>query len=384
MSYPVAVIGAGLSGLRAADILSSAGHTVMLVESRLRLGGRILSEGLSAPGLPHQLDLGPSWFWPDMNPLMSGLVDGLGLTHYAQHTDGGLRYEAEGSPVRTLPDSWAHQPAAHRVRGGMGAVVKAMEARLAGRVSIHLDTQLTGLSLLPNAVELSLKDGRGVWKQRASHVVLAYPSRLIASQLQLEPGLDQQTLGALQANPTWMAPHAKFAALYDRPFWRDQGLSGMAISHRGPLGEIHDASDPQGQQGALFGFFSAPASYRRQQEPGNLERLALEQLVRLFGPLAAHPRRVWLQDWSQEPFTADAADQWPTPHPMYRPVHIPSPWQGRLFLAGTEQAELSGGLLEGALEAGEKAAHAVISQARAMMRPHAVLDEKPADAAPAP
>ncbi len=38
-----------------------------------------------------------------------------------------------------------------------------------------------------------------------------------------------------------MAGHAKVVALYERPFWREQGLSGDAISHCGTLAEIHDA-----------------------------------------------------------------------------------------------------------------------------------------------
>ena len=64
----------------------------MLVESWLRLGRTYPQRGPLRP-LPHQLDPGPRGsLGRDMNPLMSGLVDGLGSTHYAQHTDGGLRW----------------------------------------------------------------------------------------------------------------------------------------------------------------------------------------------------------------------------------------------------------------------------------------------------
>ena len=34
------------------------------------------------------------------------------------------------------------------------------------------------------------------------------------------------------------------------PFWREDGLSGDAVSQRGPLAEIHDASDPAEGGGA--------------------------------------------------------------------------------------------------------------------------------------
>lgn len=59
--------------------------------------------------------------------------------------------------------------------------------------------------------------------------------------------------------PTWMAPHAKYIALYDHPFWREAGLSGMAQSHVGPMAEIHDASDSNGSA-ALFEFIGLPVA----------------------------------------------------------------------------------------------------------------------------
>ncbi|EDT04545.1 hypothetical protein BamIOP4010DRAFT_1927 [Burkholderia ambifaria IOP40-10] len=64
-----------------------------------------------------------------------------------------------------------------------------------------------------------------------------------------------------------MAPHAKYIAIYDTPFWRDQGLSGEARSARGPFGEIHDASMPGGCA-ALFGFFGVPAQVRQNVSHG--------------------------------------------------------------------------------------------------------------------
>lgn len=63
--------------------------------------------------------------------------------------------------------------------------------------------------------------------------------------------------------PTWMAGHAKVVAIYERPFWRDSGLSGFVSSRVGPLQEIHDAS-PEAGSGALFGFLGIPVEVRQQ------------------------------------------------------------------------------------------------------------------------
>lgn len=55
---------------------------------------------------------------------------------------------------------------------------------------------------------------------------------------------------------------AKFIAVYDTVFLRNAGLSGTAMSQRGPLLEIQDASNEYKQTPALFGFVGTASSYR--------------------------------------------------------------------------------------------------------------------------
>lgn len=128
------------------------------------------------------------------------------------------------------------------------------------------------------------------------------------------------------------------------------------MSQRGPLSEIHDASDATGQQAALFGFVGASPSYRAGIGTEELKRQSLAQLVRLFGPQAATPLWHQVQDWAQEPLTAAKEDTRPlSHHPMYQMASVPPEWRERVFLAGTENAPNHGGYLEGALESAELA-----------------------------
>jgi monoamine oxidase len=77
-----AIVGAGLSGLRAAAELSAAGATVTVLEARERVGGRVVSapprteRGAAEP--PLVLDLGGQWVGPGQTEVLR-LIKELGL-----------------------------------------------------------------------------------------------------------------------------------------------------------------------------------------------------------------------------------------------------------------------------------------------------------------
>ena len=74
----VAVIGAGRAGLNAARLLHGAGVDFHLFEARDRAGGRILTVDAKGALAEDGFDLGPSWFWPQMQPIMGELVGARG------------------------------------------------------------------------------------------------------------------------------------------------------------------------------------------------------------------------------------------------------------------------------------------------------------------
>lgn len=359
MSHPVLVIGAGLSGLYASSLLAKAGQRVMLVEARDRVGGRVLSQ--APAGSAHRVDLGPSWFWPAMNPRMKRLIAELGLASFPQHSRGAAVVEGQDGKVYKHQSTWEQSPSSYRVAGGMQALTEALEAQLGDKVHVQANTRVHAMKLRPHAVELSLEDARGPWQQLASQVIVTIPPRLMAQDISLEPTWPERFIDDMRATPTWMAGQAKFVAVYPKAFWREAGLSGDGMSHRGPMSEIHDASDASGQVAALFGFVGATPSYRAGVGNDALQQHALAQLVRLFGTEAAKPLWTSLQDWAQEPLTAAKEDQRPLSyHPMYDVGQVPPPWEQRLWLAGTERSPNYGGYLEGALEAAELAVQGLL------------------------
>lgn len=350
MHAPVIILGAGLAGLYAAHLLTRDGVDVRVVEARERIGGRILCA--AAEDGTHRYDLGPGWVWPAMNPRAAALVEALGLRLYPQHTRGGSLFEPPHGDIQRIPHTWATEPPSMRIVGGMTALVDALHATLPPGC-ISLGDAATALELGDEAVHVVLASGA---RLEAGTVISTLPPRLLADSVRLAPAPDAAWLEARRATPTWMAGQAKLVVTYAEPFWRQAGLSGTAMSQRGPLLEIHDASGPDGGMPALFGFVGYPADARRQLGRQDLVQTSLRQLVRLFGKPAAKPRSVHVQDWADEPATATRADAAPQAgHPDYRAVVPPASWRDRLYLAGSECSPVLGGYLEGALEAAAKA-----------------------------
>lgn len=197
----------------------------------------------------------------------------------------------------------------------------------------------------------------------AKQVVLALPPRVVADSISFEPPLSPEVSKQLKAKATWMAAHAKFVAVFDQPFWREQGLSGDGLSQKGPLLEIHDASPKSGGPYALFGFVGIPATDRTGQEQ-LIVQLALEQINRMFGNVkACPPVSTHYKDWAVDPLTATQADRDAAAVVHHAPSNFNNQWDDRIIFAGTETAvgdNQSNGYLEGALESAERALKSMV------------------------
>ena len=357
MQAEVLIIGGGLSGLHTAYALQERGIRFLLVESRDRFGGRILSSKPSHSKYELSqaaFDLGPSWFWPGQSH-MHELISELGLTEnvFMQPSVGDSLYEDNQGKIQRGVAGVSMQ-GAYRMQGGMQKITDTMVNKISSD------------SLLINAVvsEVEFKQDQvvstvlvdGLAKNIATkRVVLALPPRVALATIKFNPQFSKTREDELNAIATWMAGHAKFIAVYKNKFWNEAGFSGDVISHRGPLQEIHDASSENAEVNALFGFFSVPAQYRKDRED-ELRAMAIAQLVRLFGEAAAEPIEVYVKDWALDSHTSTSYDQEILQfHPANDIVNATeNTWQQKLIWSGSESADYrnnNNGFLEGALEA---------------------------------
>jgi monoamine oxidase len=347
MQTDILIIGGGLSGLVAVWQLRYAGKNAIVMEARARFGGRILTtkgdDGADC-------DLGPSWFWPGQ-PLVAALLNHFNIPSYEQFADGAvLLQEMDGGVDRVTASS--PMAGARRIQGGINRLSDAIVNRI-DAAHCFLEHVVTGLSIGRDVITADVVGPAGKIQVQTKQVAVAIPPRL-AAELSFMPELPLQTIRTLAATPTWMAGHAKFFAIYDEPFWREKGLCGTAISLRGPLAEIHDASPNSGNTFSLFGFSGLDAKSRANLGRSEFIRQATAQLATLFGEKANRPKAVYFQDWSTEKFTSNYADRSPqSHHPQYGlNLQLGSAWDGKLEFISTETSFSNGGLLEGALETG--------------------------------
>jgi monoamine oxidase len=198
---------------------------------------------------------------------------------------------------------------------------------------------------------------RGEWRARC--VVVAIPP-LLAGRIAYEPDVPPARSALTQRFP--MGAAIKCIALYERRFWRERGFSGEAISDRGAVGFVLDASHGESQP-ALVGFIEGdPARAWSGRPPEERRRAVLRDLAELFGPEAGQPSDYLDQDWIAEPWTGGCSAGFTTPGALARFGPALREPVGRIHWAGSETAREWFGYMEGALESGERAAQEVAAR----------------------
>ncbi|WP_178075919.1 flavin monoamine oxidase family protein [Paenibacillus oralis] len=355
----VVIIGAGLSGLRIASLLTAQGISCSVLEARDRIGGRVLSMEVAEKRELGRFDLGPTWFWPRYERAITNLVKELGIKTFEQYNEGLMlseRSRNEPAQQYRLPEGAVER--SFRFIGGAKSLIDAIAATLPPG-TVRLNTKVTSIRQDEHrTLALEVEGQRS--SIRASAVISTLPPRIVARNISFWPELSTDLIASMVNKPTWMAAQAKAVVVYERPFWREKGLFGLVSSWAGPLQEIHDAS-PETGAGALFGFFGLPAKSRQELGEERVLKLVVEQLTRLFGPSAENVSALLYKDWSSDPETAVLEDTEPLRnYPEYGPLAGTESWGKRLIFAGTETDNEHGGHLEGALRSAERAVSELI------------------------
>ena len=158
-----------------------------------------------------------------------------------------------------------------------------------------------------------------------------------------------------------MGSIVKTILFYERAFWRERGLSGEAISDRGPCRAFFDDTAHDGRHPALVGFVVAGEARVSRDEADR--RAAIERQVERMGLVPAGTRAIAYveKNWNVDPWSGGCYVGVMGKGVMTKVGEALRVPVGRLHWAGTETATRWAGYFDGALEAGERAALEVLA-----------------------
>lgn len=272
----------------------------------------------------------------------------ISLLYFLHYTHSG------GSFTRLAEVNDGAQAA--RLKGGVQQLSLRLAEPLAG--SLRLNTPVLAVEQDDSGVTLRTASGA----LRARLAIVAVPPAL-AHEIAWSPALPtaRQVLHA----EVPMGSVIKCVAAYPRPFWRAQGLSGEAVSRTGPLRMVFDDSSHDGKFAALVGFVigdAVPAF--AALAPAARRDAVVTALVGFFGPEAAAPTDYVDHDWKAETWSRGCYVGVMPPGVLSRVGDALRPPCGRVHFAGTETATRWVGYLDGAIEAGERAAAECVQRLR--------------------
>jgi monoamine oxidase len=235
-----------------------------------------------------------------------------------------------------------------RFVGGAQTIALKVAAQLGERVVRdapvrRIETSTSGVTVVCDTLSVT-----------GQRVIVAIPPTL-AGRIHYEPPLPPLRDQLTQHMP--QGTLMKFEAIYDRPFWRDKGLTGQVVSENGPIKVTFDSSPRDGRPGIMMGFIGGHEARVWQGRPANERRAAaLQNLANYFGDEALSPREVVEFNWSTEVWNRGCPVAVLGPGTLIdfgtalrRPV-------GRIHWAGTETSTYWNGYMDGAVRSGERAA----------------------------
>ncbi|MDX1496252.1 MAG: flavin monoamine oxidase family protein [Salinisphaeraceae bacterium] len=444
----VVVIGAGFSGLAAAEKLNAAGMQVTVLEARDRVGGRARTEK-KADDI--WLDYGGQWLGPGQDEMYS-LAKRLGHKTWPMYVAGKNRtlFSGRSGAYRgTIPFSlpltalcslgyafvrllwlirsvnkqspwlsprakeldsqtvgdWMRKHVRHpdafsvisismesvfaahpddisllhalfyfRSGGGFFSLVESeggaqqdrlergvqplaeSYAKLLGERGVEIVLNSPVRNIEQRGDKVTVTSDTAKWE--CASVICAAPPAL-ADEITFDPPLpdEKQTL----LNNLQPGCAIKCFAVYETPFWREQGWSGQALSDQPPVHVCFDVTPPDETRGILMGFIEGRdgVEYTELGSEARKQKY-LQALKAWFGPEAANPVAYYDHSWRE--------DEWA--RGCYAGVAAPGLWtsvghsirqsSGRVYWAGTETATEWNGYFEGAVRAGKRAAAEVI------------------------
>jgi monoamine oxidase len=239
----------------------------------------------------------------------------------------------------------------------------AQESRLVGgtqQLSERIATALGDRVILNAPAHTIIQDEGSVRieaesvRVSAARAIIALPPTL-AGRLRYRPALPGYRDQLTQRIP--MGTVIKVQCLYETPFWREDGLTGQVTCDTGAIRITFDNTPATGAPGILLSFIEgAEGRVWGRRSVAERRNEVLDCLARYFGERARVVKEYVELSWAEEEYSRGCYAGFLPPGVLTSYGEALRAPIGRLHWAGTETATEWNGYMDGALQAGERAA----------------------------
>lgn len=233
-----------------------------------------------------------------------------------------------------------------------------LSERLAQSLDLAVELSVPVQTIEQNADGVTVVSGQRSWQ--AKRVIIALAPTL-AGRINYAPALPAARDMLTQSMP--MGAYSKAVLVYDTPWWRAQGLSGIATANCGPIQMCVDDSPDGDGVGVLVAFITGGAARHMARLPqAQRQAQILAAAAELFGKQVHACSAFEYLNWIEEPYSRGATTGVMPPGVMSAYGHALRRPCGAIHWAGTETATEHTGYLDGAIQAGERAASEIVAQ----------------------
>jgi monoamine oxidase len=243
----------------------------------------------------------------------------------------------------------------------------AQEERLIGgaqSIALKMAATFEDKIRLNSPVKAIIQDGDVVtvvgenFRHNTKKVIVAIPPTL-AGRIDYQPIMPanrEQLTQRLFMGSVW-----KTYAIYDKPFWRNNGLNGLAASTEGYVSVTFDNSPKDGSKGIMMGFvLGNQAKAFSELTDEQRKTAALGSFATFFGEKARSPIQYIDHSWATEEWSRGCyagimpTGAWTTVGKSLRqPI-------GHIHWAGTETSDIWNGYIDGAVRSGERVVREIL------------------------
>ncbi|KAI1241514.1 hypothetical protein IHE44_0004987 [Lamprotornis superbus] len=240
--------------------------------------------------------------------------------------------------------------------GGSGQISEKIMERLGARVRLRkpvVRIDQSGDSVIVETLDRELYEGK--------YVISAIPPALCL-KIHFNPPLPPMRNQLINRIP--MGSVIKCIVYYKETFWRKKGYCGTMIieDEDAAIGLTLDDTKPDGSFPAIIGFILARKCRRLTGLTKEERKMRLCELYAkvLGSEEALHPVHYEEKNWCEDQYSGGCYTAYFPPGIMTQYGRIIRQPVGRIYFAGTETATEWSGYMEGAVQAGERAAREIL------------------------